>query len=282
MKTVFALTEGRSGTLFLAGLLRRNTRDCVAVHEPYFDWGNPTMFGRAIYDHATGDVEAVRRRLRAKRERVRRCAPRAYVETSHAFLKSYWDLAPEFFPDLFVVHLIRDPVAVARSMAAREAWLDRIRFPFRRYRGGDGRQYSTWALTGLEPIFRPFEGATLTRFQWYLIQWIEIENRAMAFLDRFEKRSSCFTLDSPRDLNDPARLGALMSFLGLSPSRDEPLMVGARNFNRGGPARTSRSEEEEQCRQVVSALPREHLEIFGREPYAGFKWSLRLRPPDKG
>ena len=279
MKTIFALTGGRSGTLFLSSVLRKNVRDCLVFHEPYLDRGNPTMFGRAIYDHTTGDLEAVRKRLRSKRERIRRCAPRSYIETSHAFLKSYWDVATEFFPDLLVVHLIRDPLAVARSEANREAWLDRWHIPFRRYRGADGNLYLTWALTGREPIFRLFAGKELTRFQWYLLQWVEIENRAMKFLERFGKQSSCFTLDCPRDLNDPDRLGALMRFLALTPSRDEPLMVGARNRNPGNPTRIGQREDEE-CRQVIAALPREHLEIFAREPYAAFDWSRRLRPFD--
>jgi hypothetical protein len=276
MKTVFALTGGRSGTLFLSSVLRRNVRDCLVFHEPYLDRGNPAMFGRAIYEHETGDLEAVRRRLRKKQERVSRGAPRSYVETSHAFLKSYWDLATEFFPDLLVVHLVRDPLAVARSEANREAWLDAWHIPFRRYRAGDGKDYLTWALTGLEPIFRTFEGNGLSRFQWYVVQWIEIENRAMRFLDRFGKASSCFTLDCPGDLNDPARLRALIDFLGLSPSRDEMLVAGARNRNPGRPTVLGRTEEEE-FRQVIALLPREHLEIFTREPYARMPWAHRLR-----
>ncbi|WP_041354980.1 hypothetical protein [Nitrosococcus halophilus] len=102
-RTIFTLTSGRSGTGFLCGLLRRNTRQCVVFHEPFFDWGNPTMFGRPIYDRCIGDVEAVRKQLLRKQQRIRRYAPHVYIETSHAFLKSYWDLAPEFFPQMQLV-----------------------------------------------------------------------------------------------------------------------------------------------------------------------------------
>ena len=51
--------------------------------------------------------------------------------------------------------------------------------PLRHYRGGDGKKYFRWALTGLEPIFSHLAGNPLSRFQWYVVQWIEIENRAM-------------------------------------------------------------------------------------------------------
>ena len=209
MRTVFTLASGRSGTSFLRGLLRRNVPGCVVRHEPFLDPGNPTMFGLPIYDHSAGNLEPIRDLLRKKARRIRRYLPRVYIETSHAFLKSYWDLAPEFFPDMQVVHLVRNPLQVARSEANRELLIDRWHLPFRRYRGRDGRKCLRWSLTDLEPIFSFCDRERLTRFQWYLIQWIEIENRATEFLERFGKRSTCFTLHSPMDLNDPDRVGAL-------------------------------------------------------------------------
>jgi hypothetical protein len=60
-RAVFALASGRSGTAFLCGLLRANARGVAAEHETYFRRGNPSMFGRPIYDLAAGDLEAVRR-----------------------------------------------------------------------------------------------------------------------------------------------------------------------------------------------------------------------------
>ena len=97
--TIFCLASGRSGTHFLYEILRRNTRRVVCRHEPYL-W-NPSMFGRPIYDRAVGDHNAVRQLALKKRgviEKYLRTA--AYAETSHSFLKSWCDVAIEFWPDM--------------------------------------------------------------------------------------------------------------------------------------------------------------------------------------
>ncbi len=276
MRTVFTLASGRSGTSFLRGLLQRNVPGCVVRHEPYLDPGNPTMFGLPIYDHLAGNLEPIRDLLRKKARRVRRYLPRVYIETSHAFLKSYWDLAPEFFPDMLVVHLVRNPLQVARSEANREFLIDRWRLPFRRYRGRDGRKCFRWSLTGLEPIFSFFHPASLTRFQWYLVQWIEIENRAIEFLERFGKRSACFTMDSPMGLNDPERVGALFRFLGLESRTRKPIIAGFQNRTPGR-ATTIGTAEEEECRDVIQRIPERFLRIFRNVPYSSFEWTRWLR-----
>jgi hypothetical protein len=275
MRTVFTLASGRSGTKFLGGLLRRNLRGCVVRHEPYFDPRNPNLFGLPIYDHATGNHAPIRKLLAIKARRVRDYAPRVYIETSHAFLKSYWDLAPEFFPGMSVIHLVRDPLRVARSEANREQWIEHWRVPFRHYRGRDGRKRFRWALTGLESIFGAFDGVRLTRFQWYLIQWIEIENRAMEFLARFGDRVGCFTTHSPADLNDHGRVAALLRFLELEPRTETPVLTGLRNRTPGRPTAVGRAEAEE-CRAVIERLPERYLRIFDAEPYTAFPWRDRV------
>lgn len=204
--TIFTLASGRSGTHFLYELIRRNAKNCTR-HETY--GLNPSMFGRPIYDHATGDVDSIRKLLERKRRIVDRCRTDFYAETSHAFLKSWFHLATDYFPRLKLVHLIRDPLKVAKSEADREQLIKRLRVPFCHYRGGNGQRYFLWSLTGLEPIFQHFDPAHLSRLQWYLLQWIEIENRAMRFLDEFNNHAVCYTLHSPFELNDPARIRTL-------------------------------------------------------------------------
>src|SRR6187401_1072633 len=166
--TIFCLASGRSGTHFLYEILRRNTRGVVCRHEPYV-W-NPSMFGRPIYDHAVGDDAAVKKLAERKRRVIEGYSRTAgYAETSHAFLKSWADIAVEFFPRMKLVHLVRNPLSVAKSEAIREDLIHRWRMPLRNYRGGDGRQYFRWALTGLEPIFSHVAGKPLSRFQWYVV-----------------------------------------------------------------------------------------------------------------
>lgn len=272
--TIFALTSGRSGTLSLCEVLKRNATRCKIEHEPYTDPRNPSMFGRAIYDHSTGRLDTVRSLLRRKRRAIERYRTPVYIETSHAFLKSYWDLAPEFFPRTKVIHLIRNPLEVARSEANREQFLDKIHFPCRRYGGAGGRRYRRWALTELEPIFEGFDLSQLTLFQRYLIQWIEIENRAMDYLRRFDMRPRCLNLYSPRDLTSPQAVAGLLDFVGVAGAR-EVWLPGIKHRTPGCPTIIG-DDELGQCRDVVTALPPRYLEIFQEEAYAGQAWAALL------
>ena len=272
--TIFALTSGRSGTMSLSKLLKRNAPQCKVVHQFRFNLWNPGMFGPAIYDHTTGRLDSVRALLRKKRRAIDRCRTPIYIETSHAFLKSYWDLAPEFFPQTRVIHLIRHPLEVARSEENRETWLNKLHSPDRRYRGRDGRLYRRWALTELEPIFSGFDLSQLTLFQRYLIQWIEIENRAMDYLRRFDMHSRCLTLHSPQDLNNPQAVAAILDFVGVGRA-GEVSLPGVHNRTPGYETNLG-DDELRQCRDVVAALPATYLEIFQHEPYAGKAWAALL------
>ena len=277
--TIFTLSSARSGTLYLKHLFQNNLAGCVSRHEPFFDWGNPTLFGRSIYDAYAGRIDRVRALLEKKRRYIERLPGEIYIESSHAFLKSAYCAALEVFPDLRLVHLVRDPLAVARSEAYREEWRRRVHAPFHFYTGDDGKRHFAWALTGNEEIFRIFDPRQLTLFQWYLIEWIEIENRAMAFLNQHGLQERCFTLRVPTDLNDEACVQAMFSFFGLTPIGAQINFTGRKNrslgYARGGGAK----EEEEECAAVLERLSGRHLEIFSHEPYARCAWSQRLRPP---
>jgi hypothetical protein len=275
-RTIFTLASARSGTLFLRDLFRLNAVDCVSRHEPFFDWGNPTMFGPAVYDAYAGRVERLRARLIKKRNYIERLPGAIYLESSHAFLKSAYLAAWEVFPDLRLVHLIRDPLKVAKSEAYRHQWRQRLRVPFHFYRGDDGRRHFYWALTGNEEIFGHFARTPLTLFQWYLVQWIEIENRALDFLDRRQLHDRCFTLQSPADLNVPEKVRAMFDFLGLATRQPGVLMGRPRNKSLG-PKTAVSPEDERQSEAVLAQLPARYLEIFQREPYSRYHWSRRFQ-----
>lgn len=273
MKTVFALATGRSGTRFLSHLLRNNLKNAVCRHEPYFDWGNPSMFGRPIYWHSRGGgaYEPIHKLLGKKKHWIDRRAADTYIETSHAFLKSYYDLAEEYFPNSKFVHLIRHPLKTARSEANRELWVDSTHFPLRRYRTEDGRKLFNWSLTGDEPIYKAVGLENASLFQFYVIQWIAIENRAMTFLDRFDKHSDCVTMHSPHDLNDPVCVRHAVEALGLELSGTEIQIEGKQNRTPGAKTEIT-SQEEDEFREVVARMPDEFLEIFQHEPYAQHEW----------
>ncbi len=116
---IFVATTGRSAT----GLLNRVLSvvpGCRAEHEPM-----PKLNGRPMIERNQGDSNAVRRLYRTiKSVRIRRAAAgyEIYAETSHIFVKSFFEHAiRDLGKRLTVVHLRRDPVLVARSMAMLRA-----------------------------------------------------------------------------------------------------------------------------------------------------------------
>ncbi|HEY1789116.1 MAG TPA: hypothetical protein VGJ73_13225 [Verrucomicrobiae bacterium] len=279
-KVIFTLAEARSGTLYLRNLFRLNARDCDCRHETFFDIGNPTMFGPAIYDAYAGRFGNIRARLEKKRRYIQKLSGSTYIESSHAFLKSSQVAALDFFPDLQLVHLIRDPLKVAASEAYRELWRRRLHAPFHFYRGNDGQRHFAWALTGNETIFQHFASQPLTLFQWYLIQWVEIENRAMNFLNAHGLHDRCFTLRSPHDLNDAAKVREMFDLLGVETNRPEIVFGGRKNKSIGyfmAPASTDRESQ-----FVLERLPKSYLQIFRRRPYSDLPWASLFNSQSNG
>jgi hypothetical protein len=274
-QVIFTLSSARSGTLFLRNIFRNNIRDSTCRHETFFDWGNPTLLGPAIYDAYAGRLDRLRRLLARKRDYVNRQNGRIYLESSHAFLKSAYLVALEFFPELQLIHLIRDPLKVAKSEAYREAWRRRVHAPFHYYRGDDGRRHFFWALTTNEEIFRGFEVSKLNLFQLYLIQWIEIENRALSFLKAHDPATRCITLHVPEDLNNKSSIRSMFEFFGLKTIRADVVLRGRKNKCWGNtPVVTP--EDENQAAEILQQLPHRYLEIFSHAPYTNRPWSARF------
>ena len=270
-KVIFTLAEARSGTLYLRNLFRLNSRDCDCRHETFFDIGNPTMFGPAIYDAYAGRFGKIRARLEKKRRYIQHLSGSTYIESSHSFLKSSQVAALDFFPDLRLVHLIRDPLKVAASEAYRELWRRRLHAPFHFYRGDDDKRHFAWALTGNEQIFHHFAGESLTLFQWYLIQWVEIENRAMDFLNANGLHDRCVTLHSPHDLNDPSKIREMFDFFQVTTKQPQIIFGGRKNKSLGYFMAPAQKENESQF--ILARLPDRYLHIFRNKPYCDFQWA---------
>ncbi|MGH7979278.1 MAG: hypothetical protein ACREE6_07875 [Limisphaerales bacterium] len=279
-KIIFTLAEARSGTLYLRNLFRLNACDCDCRHETFFDVGNPTMFGPAIYDAFAGRFGKVRARLEKKRRYIQRLPGSAYIESSHAFLKSSRVAALDFFPQLQLAHLIRNPLRVAASEAYRELWRRRLRAPFHFYRGDDGRRHFAWALTGNEQIFQYFAGAPLTLFQWYLVQWVEIENRAMEFLETHGLRDRCYSLHTPEDLNDGQKIRDMFDFFEVPTKQRKIIFGGRKNKSLGYFMAPARKEDE--WKYVLERLPEHYLRIFRGQPYCDLGWAGIFKKPGGG
>jgi len=265
MTKIFVLASGRSGTKYLSSIFKHNVKNCVSRHEPY-----PSMFGRPIYWYQEKNFEEIRKLFIKKKKRITRCRADVYIETNNAFLKSFSDVAVEFFPDLKLIHIIRNPMTVARSQLNRHMWLNKMRFPLARYYvGDDGKKYFKWTLTGKEDIFQSatIPGDKLTPYQYLVLQWIEIENRAMRFLDKYQKHHECYTLFSPEDLNNAETLEDLFRFFGLEQKERRIHFCGRKNKN-ATPTVVS-EEDQKQFEEVIRRLPDSYLRIFQERIYAG-------------
>jgi hypothetical protein len=128
---VFTMTTGRSGTKFLASLLRENLPDAECHHEIHgwdrFGVDTPDLSHMTLFN-SQGNVAKVRAFWESKLGRIAATQHRYYVETSHLLMKGglVENLAP--LTAAGIVHLIaleRDPYATILSFRNRFDFLDK-------------------------------------------------------------------------------------------------------------------------------------------------------------
>jgi len=277
MKVIFCLTNARSGTKYLSYLFKNNIKGCVSKHEPV-----PTMFGKPIYWYHTGQTEKIKKIFIKKERRINRYNADVYFEANHAFLKSFSDVAMEYFPDMKLIHLIRSPIKLAKSALNRYKQVRKFHYPFR-YKGDNGKKYINWSLTGEEQIFKDFNCDwnaiyQLTDdnkiYQIILLHWIEIENRAMAFLDKYKKHGDCYTLQSPKDLNDVNVLRDMFDFFNFELKQEEINLRGRKH--KGAKPTIITEEDKKQLEEIINKIPPRYLQIFQKKPYVDFEWGKLL------
>ena len=265
MIKIFVLAGGRSGTKFLSNIFRYNINNCISKHEPF-----PDMFGKPIYWYFQGKTKDIKKLFLIKKNRITRYKKDVYIETNHAFLKSFCDVAIEYFPDMKLIHLIRNPLKVAKSETNKHFLQDKTLFPFQYYKRDDGGKHFKWALTGLEDIFKAVNIDKITLYQKYVLQWIEIENRAMKFLKKYNKDKDCYTLFVPNDLNDHSVLQEMFRFFKLKPKTKKIIIRGSRNLNIIPTVVTD--EDKRQLQEVFNSVPESYLKIFKKKPYTRSEW----------
>ncbi|KYK34479.1 MAG: hypothetical protein AYK22_08625 [Thermoplasmatales archaeon SG8-52-3] len=273
MIKIFCLTSGRTGTKYLSYLFKNNIENCISKHEP-----PPNMFGKSIYWYQNGDKDKIKELFKIKLEKINNYNVNLYVETNHSFLKSFSDVAIEFFPDMKLVHAIRDPLKVAKSNFNRYEQLRKIRYPLN-YRGDDGKKYIKWTLTGNEEIYKflNFNNKTIYQisdedkiYQYFILEWIETEKRAIDFLNKYNKHNDCYILDVPKDLNNAKKVKDMFNFFNLKMKRREITFKG--NKNKGKKKTIVTEHEKNLFNETISKLPKSYLKIFKDKPYVDFKW----------
>lgn len=239
----------------------------------------PSMFGKPIYWYQAGQTEKIRKLFEKKENKIKSYNAKVYVETNHAFLKSFSDVAMEAFPDMKLIHLVRNPLKVAKSNLNRFKRIRKIRYPYK-YRGDDGENYIKWSLTGKEEIFKTFNydwrnivqlTDELKVYQILLLHWIEMENRAMTFLDKYEKHDDCYTLKIPKDLNNAAVLKDMFEFFELELKQEDISLRGRKNKGIKKPTIIT-DEDRKQLEEIVAKIPSRYLKIFQERPYVDFEW----------
>jgi len=203
---VFVATTGRSGTKTLTRICRR-VPGCRAFHEPY-----PIMNGEVLDAAAHGRDGEVRwhwERVKSINVLRKAAGSRYYVETNHQFVKTFARHALEALAGrVAIVHLVRDPIAVARSIDALRDhpgtatgnawWLDP--------RGGANVIRIADALERDPRYAHPFHRAL-----WY---WYEVEARVARLKDEHPD-VPCEVLRT-EELSDPVRVGAALGRIGMA------------------------------------------------------------------
>jgi len=253
-RVVFTATTGRSGTSTLTRLFAA-IPGCLALHEPH-----PAMNGKALIAANWGDRHLVDISYeREKSVNIRRVASgcRYYIECNHLFIKTFYKNAIEDFGDrIGVIHLVREPLAVADSIyrlrehpgtpKGNEWWLD--------YRAPQNRIRLT------EILESPGEfGHAFYKTLWY---WFEIEARIAEWQQQFPE-VPVFRIDTP-ELNDPERVFAMFDWLGMQYCKDsvQPL-IGVRE-NRKEENKLLPGIAPEQAAQMLERFQ----EILGNRGYA--------------
>lgn len=116
-RVIFAISAGRTGTGFLAALLDA-VPNVSAFHEP-----RPQMTGTYLDAVAARPLASSYEQRQVKLIAVNRVLERlppeqVYAETSHMFIKTFFDVVADYYPGLEVVILRRDLRKVLRSFWA--------------------------------------------------------------------------------------------------------------------------------------------------------------------
>jgi hypothetical protein len=232
---VMAVTAGRTGTTYLARLLRLFP-DTTSLHEPAPHYAY-------VLRQAQHTREAARRFLvDYKLPSVAAVPGRRYAEISHLFCKGFFEPLLELGIVPGFVMLRRPPRLVARS------WLTRGVVPGRSKRG------LKLHLHPSDPGVLPFpEWWRATDYQlcfWYALEIEHRQRRYAAWLDRLGARWVDVTAD---ELHDPVRFLALGQSLRLfDPSKETTALLEQHRIvsaivhkPNGGPPAPAAPEEEE-------------------------------------
>lgn len=267
---LFTLASGRSGTRYLADFFTKNITQCYSTHEPYFIPNNPTLFGKPIEWNARYNDNALLSVLERKCHFIASRMEPFYFESNHAFLKAFNRHAGTLLHNPGFIHLVRNPLLVAKSEFVREQAIRKARIPFVDYQSDTGEYLFRWALTGHEDLFQYYP-CVFNRFQFYVLQWMEIEHRAMKLIRDNQWQDRVFFIDVDADLKREEVLKNMINFFEL-PHRSVFNMDLHRNKTPFiGPTIVTEQDKQE-FRAIVRDLPDNYRQLLQRKPYSDCCW----------
>jgi hypothetical protein len=161
---IFVSSVGRSGTRYLAQLFDKCT-DVPACHA-----AEPHCYDQVMIDVNNG-IEREEITEKAKIIQGTLSEHGAYLEATQLFTRVLAETFLDIFPAISVIHLLRDPMEVARSYVNRKSCPSRNDMP--------------WRLPlNLKHALFEFP-LPLTPFQENLCDWLENELRYLELLPRF-------------------------------------------------------------------------------------------------
>jgi len=271
---LFTLASGRSGTSYLADFFAKNITQCYSTHEPYFTFGNPTLFGKPIAWNTLHNDRALLPVLECKcRFIVSRGEP-FYFESNHAFLKVFNRHAGALLDNPGFIHLVRNPLLVAKSEYVREQMIRKVHLPFADYTSDTGGRLFRWALTGQEDLFQHFPptlSRPVSRFQFYVLQWLEIEHRAIQLIRDNHWQDRVFFIDVDVDLKREAVLKNMVNFFGLPHMPVFNLDLRRNKTPFIGPTIITEQDKQE-FQAIVRNLPDGYKKLLQDKPYRDCSW----------
>lgn len=267
---IFTSTTGRSGTRYLANIINKNALNVTAEHDPYPQgYGAPIRW----YDNgeveklrflALKKFKRLKREIRyrfilnmpvaremtgRKRTHLKIFVPfqkklgnyfpsveikEIYLESTHAFIKSFGEAMYNLVSDISLIHLTRNPLEVAKSFLNR----DSIPGPYNKYL--------------LDPNFKRNEiklKMRMTDFQKCLWYWFETEVRHVTFLEK-HNINKIYEIDI-EELNDKQKVAEMFKTFGIT--YDHLFFDVDRNKNKKPTELTEQDLKE--ARELIEVIP---------------------------
>jgi hypothetical protein len=248
-RLLFCISSGRSGSGYLAKLLNTSI-EVVGFHEP-----EPFMNGKYLQmvNTSTFSQTFKKRRIKCKfieKELDNLSQNKVYCETSHMFIKTFFDVVLDRFNNVEVIILRRDIAKILKSFIElgyfseiNSAWPDWMSSP----------NSKTAALQCID------SDQMLDQYDLCIAYLIDIEARTVRFQNDFpDVQTHAVTLES---LNEYNMVEALFRDLRITPTEETKRLTGKMvNVREEGKKHFDNPSDLDYCRQRIDLYTEKALD----------------------